>query len=659
MGHRINYILFVIFLILISYNLNSQEYPESFKDSTFSLSSKNEIELKVTEIPNVDSLLSISDSLYQAGINHPQFYGVEYDSDISLKTNGNWDTLINGDRIWRYHIICPGAKTINILLDDVKIGNNSNISFYNEDNESLLGPYNKRINNETKIFSSHLIEGQSIFIELFEAKSDFETNKFRIDKIVYGYLESSEINNYSKLSTTQSAPCHIDANCLEGDEFCREKYSVAIILAPSHGPNWGHCTGTLINNTENNYVPYLLTAFHCIDKDKNNSISLIEKGYLSQWSYKFGYMRYGCNSGSVIQTKEYSGSVFRSAWKPTDFLLVELLTKPISGETNFNDVYFNGWDITGNTPDNVAILHHPARDKMKISLDSDSPTTWETYFWHVLNWDHGTTEGGSSGGALLNENHKIVGQNLGQPEPIVAPCHPDKNTVFGKLSLSWNGGGSSDSRLKDWLDPNNKGVTTLDGIKMPNLLFGASYSGTYNLNAYTNYHIGGSHFGSFTLYPSSTGYIKAGKEIRISACTYIKKGSEFRAFIEDPNCNDVILLSNKYSSFNPNVCSFYFKFAQETNHFEKEYRGVPRIIVSPNPVTSISDIKLTVGAADNVSLMLYDNLGNQRFSYLDNISLKSGTYNYKLDGNELNSGMFVLILKIDGRIITEKIINLK
>ena len=81
--------------------------------------------------------------------------------------------------------------------------------------------------------------------------------------------------------------------------------------------------------------------------------------------------------------------------------------------------------------------------------------------------------------------------------------------------------------------------------------------------------------------------------------------------------------------------------------------------ISPNPVTSISDIVLTVGTSDNVSLILYDNLGNQRFSYLDNVSLKSGTYNYKLDGNELNSGMFVLFLKIDGRIITEKIINLK
>jgi len=68
---------------------------------------------------------------------------------------------------------------------------------------------------------------------------------------------------------------------------------------------------------------------------------------------------------------------------------------------------------------------------------------------------------------------------------------------------------------------------------------------------------------------------------------------------------------------------------------------------------------VAVGTTDNVSLVLYDNLGNQRFLYLDNVSLKSEIYNYKLDGNDLNSGMFVLLLKIDGRIITEKIIKLK
>jgi subtilisin-like proprotein convertase family protein len=34
---------------------------------------------------------------------------------------------------------------------------------------------------------------------------------------------------------------------------------------------------------------------------------------------------------------------------------------------------------------------------------------------------------------------------------------------YGRVSMSWNGGGASSNRLKDWLDPTNSGVQTLNG----------------------------------------------------------------------------------------------------------------------------------------------------------------------------------------------------
>ncbi|MCB0701625.1 MAG: zinc-dependent metalloprotease [Candidatus Kapaibacterium sp.] len=141
--------------------------------------------------------------------------------------------------------------------------------------------------------------------------------------------------------------------------------------------------------------------------------------------------------------------------------------------------------------------------------------------------------------------------------------------------------------------------------------------------------------------PNSEVTFRAGNEIRIGTGFHSKSGSEFHAFIDNVDCSP--------SS----------KRINETQEFDSPNIGNTVLSISPNPVTSISDIVLTVGTSDNVSLILYDNLGNKRLSYLEDVSLKSGTYNYTLDGNELNSGMFVLILKIDGRIITEKIINLK
>ena len=667
-----NYNLFILLLILLVLTndiMDSQELPKSFQDSTLTLKPINEIEAIITNTPNVDSLNLISDSLYQVGLNHPEFYGYAYNYEKKINSNGTWDTLINGDRIWRFHIICPGAKTVNIVLDSLKIGKNSFLSFYNERNESLLGPYNNRINSESKIFSSHLIEGQSVFIELFEPKEDFGENVLNIRKVVYGY---EEMNYFSKknASILESDECNIDANCPKGDDYCKEKYSLVLFIRPANGDSWGRCSGSLINNTDENYKPYLLTGFHCLDIDKSRALSQAELDRLNQWGFQFGYLKSDCNSVGSLQTKTYSGAYFRAAWYPTDFLLIELKTQPISGENNFPDVYFNGWDRSGNIPKSVATLHHPSADFMKISIDEDSPliSGYLNYYceteddndrhWKTF-WDYGTTEGVSSGGPLYDESTKKV---IGQLRGGCASCDdPDEPDYFGRLSKSWEGGGTSDTRLKDWLDPNNTGVTELDGIKMPNLQFGkeTANSITETYNAYSNMHIGSSITDSYIVQSGGDLTLKAGREIKISGCTQIKAGSEFHAYIEEPDCDDVVLLSDKITDHDPSICSLYPKLVKEDQDFDTPLTSNSILTISPNPVTSISDISLTVSTADNVSLMLYDNLGNQRFTYLDNISLMSGTYNYKLDGNELNSGMFVLVLKIDGRIVTEKIINLK
>lgn len=77
----------------------------------------------------------------------------------------------------------------------------------------------------------------------------------------------------------------------------------------------------------------------------------------------------------------------------------------------------------------------------------------------VSNWDVGTTEDGSSGCPLFNGEKRIVGQLHGGD----AACSNSKPDWFGRLYLSWTGGGTKSTRLSDWLDPLNTGKTALDG----------------------------------------------------------------------------------------------------------------------------------------------------------------------------------------------------
>jgi hypothetical protein len=78
----------------------------------------------------------------------------------------------------------------------------------------------------------------------------------------------------------------------------------------------------------------------------------------------------------------------------------------------------------------------------------------------VTDWDLGTTEPGSSGSGLWDQNHRLIGQLQGG----YAACGNDLSDWYGRFSVSWDGGGTGATRLRNWLDPGNTGAMVLDGV---------------------------------------------------------------------------------------------------------------------------------------------------------------------------------------------------
>lgn len=109
---------------------------------------------------------------------------------------------------------------------------------------------------------------------------------------------------------------------------------------------------------------------------------------------------------------------------------------------------------------------------MKISKDYDQPQKIRLSngidCWRLtLEW--GGTQGGSSGGPFFDQWHRIIGQVFGvKAENDDNPCHPE---VFGgRFDVSWTGGGTSGTRLSDWLDPSNSGVIVTNTTNVSNLI---------------------------------------------------------------------------------------------------------------------------------------------------------------------------------------------
>jgi hypothetical protein len=109
----------------------------------------------------------------------------------------------------------------------------------------------------------------------------------------------------------------------------------------------------------------------------------------------------------------------------------------------------------------------------KISVENDpvvkepqqNPPSWlltesiMEAFWRVKHWEKGTTEGGTSGAPIFDQNKKIVGNLTGGD----ADCVSSINDYFSTLNMAWNYYSDSTRQLKCWLDSIGRGVTELDG----------------------------------------------------------------------------------------------------------------------------------------------------------------------------------------------------
>jgi hypothetical protein len=374
-----------------------------------------------------------------------------------------------------------GAKFLSLFFDDIDIAQGSEMYIYNPKENILVGP----INNENYGKSSHLltgiITGDELIITLIEDVRVLGKSKVHLGKI---YSGGEETTNYGGLGLALG--CNINAKCPEGLPFSDQSDAVTLVLIPTPD-GLVTCSASLINNACQNLKPNLLTAFHCLDFPRDGVLSPDEKADVNNWSFVFQYRSPNCSNidGSDITIV---GSKLISAWNQTDYALLELNSKPYLG----SGIKYAGWSRTGQTPTSSFGFHHPRGDIMKVSLDGDAATqfTWDNIkkggfspsttnaYWQVdFDANKGTIEEGSSGSPLFDQNKRVVGQLRGNQlkKDDVDFC-TDRRAHYGRLDLSWNGGGTSTSQLSSSLsdDPSVTQTNTIGipGFNLPDVICG-------------------------------------------------------------------------------------------------------------------------------------------------------------------------------------------
>lgn len=388
--------------------------------------------------------------------------------DLNLQNSGKWTIDQNGYRRWNLTIeASEAALALAALLDTFSLSEGAVLSvFVNQNNipsGRFIGAEGRIEKKLLGFFSSNKLRLELIEPPESEIKSVIHI--FRMDigyKPVFDNAEGHVSNGNSEtLGFGASESCHTNIICPEGDILQKEKNGICrIYVVVKEGI--GFCTGNLVNNTKNDGKPLVLTAFHCQD------------GYTPMydfWRFDFNYQSLTCNQPITEPIFSFiQGAKLLAGRLENDFLLFEL-----SGSipSSFNP-YFLGWNRSSTGPQKSKMAHHPKGDIKKISISNrPAPVFTSTIKWDnnrispanhhfFVQYTFGSFEIGSSGCALLNEANQLTGLLHGGS----ANCSVSSG-YFSRFSLSWDGGGTPSTRLKDWLDPILSDSMEIKGLDNP------------------------------------------------------------------------------------------------------------------------------------------------------------------------------------------------
>jgi len=411
-------------------------------------------EVARVEMPQVDlAAYQAEDAVRdQSGRPAPFRFAAGIDVDLTPAKAGTWESLGDGSSLWRLRIASPGALSLNLGFDRFELPAGARLWLYDGNGTMVQGPYTRDNQNAEGGLWTAVVLGDEIVVELHQPAAGGSQTNLRIASVNHGYREFGESES---TAATKQGSCNIDVICPEGDGWRDQIRSAARITVS--GSSGSHlCSAQLVNNTAEDGAPYMLTAQHCV-RTASEATSVV-----AYWNYESPTCGFHAG-GSLAQNQ--SGAALVSQWEiysGSDFSLVLLDQIP---DPTFN-VYYSGWDATGNIPSGSVGIHHPSGDEKSISFNTDFLDKVDAYGsgnrqWRINQWELGTTEGGSSGSCIYDPVSRLcVGTLTGGQ----ASCEfPDLYDNYGRMDAHWTGDGNPEGRLSDWLDPLATGALTLSG----------------------------------------------------------------------------------------------------------------------------------------------------------------------------------------------------
>lgn len=404
-------------------------------------------EVNSIEVPSVDVAARRAEDREAESRGAPPRFASPFLVDLTPSNSGLWEETQDGQPVWRLRVTSAGATSLSLGFTNYRMPPGGRLFVYTSDYAEIIGPFTQADNESHGELWTPVLTGDEVVIEVSVPAELVDDLGIELGSINRGYREIGSVD--------KQGACNVDVICNEADGYRDVVRSVGRIVIDGTS----FCTGSLINNTAQDGRPLFLTAHHCRITASNAATVVV------YWNYESPT----CGALSGGSSRHFqTGAYFRAAYEPTDFTLLELDDTPDAAYS----VHWAGWNRSGAEAAFAVGVHHPRGDEKAISFENHATTTTsyassdapgDGSHIRIADWDLGTTEGGSSGSPLFDQNKRVIGQLHGGE----AACGNDEADWYGRLSVSWAGGGTSATRLSDWLDPASTGRLDMGGLDAP------------------------------------------------------------------------------------------------------------------------------------------------------------------------------------------------
>lgn len=375
--------------------------------------------------------------------------------DLNSENSGKWTVSEDGQSVNWTLSIQEEASSLNFGFSEFVLPPSARFTICDDTGKRCQEFLPKKDLQHHLQLWTPILKGDKAELKLTLLKAEKSLLRLRLNSINMGMAK--------EVDRAASQECLIDVVCAEQfpqiEDFEAEVQSVALITIEGTRI----CTGVLLNNVREDFTPYFLTARHCGITAENAPSVVVH------WNYENPECRFGLESnkvegeGSLEQFN--SGAEFLSDLQRSDFTLLRL-NDPVIEEAR---AYFAGWDARSPSPVNVTTVHHANTEEKRITF-ATGETSITRHFGEeedpelnhirIPQWETSSTAGGSSGGPLFDDKHRVVGQLHGG----LAACGNDEPDWFGRFHTSWLGDSVPQRQLKHWLDPDDTGIEFVDGL---------------------------------------------------------------------------------------------------------------------------------------------------------------------------------------------------